>query len=774
MNPCPDGILSPVKLPQQPRFWIVLCFHFLLLTGPLFFTWVNEELFEFNKLLLVYGVTAAIAGLWSADMVLQQKVILKRTPIDWAVLLLLASHMVSTLLSIHPRTSIFGYYTRWHGGLLSIISYVMLHYAFVTYVTRRHLKGLLITVLVSLSLVSLYGFGEHFGVSMSCGLINSHIFLQESGGVGWHGLPQLVLAWFMQPSSFFNVSCWIQDVQHRVFASFGQPNWLAAYLVTLLPLAATSTLAQQKVPKTWSRAWLMNQALPLAVGLLAVSTLLFTGSRSGFLGLVAGVAVLGAAGTIGWWRRQASTSRRPAASPRIRTAGTWLVGAALLLTIWGSPFSPAITELLRSNGATGTPQAASTAETTAGSSSIEMGGTDSGAIRAIVWQGAIAVWQRYPLFGSGLETFAYSYYQDRPAAHNLVSEWDFLYNKAHNEFLNFLATTGVVGLLAYLAFLGNIAAMAAARIWDQNTPVTDSWWASGILAGLAGLSVTNFFGFSTVMVSVLLFLMPAVLVVLGKTETTKSQAQQTQRLYAQTWSSLKLSQLVSLGLVVLMTGFWWFSTWKTWRADHLFYQAQHLVDQGDYLSSLPLFGTAISLSPQEAVYYQHLATTYAQLAVEVAAAGQPEAAQEAADAAIATIDWAVKLNPVHLNILKAEARAYILLSQIDPQYLESANAALQRAAVLAPTDPKLLYNQALIAADQDRPDVARQLLTQAIELKPNYEAARMQLAELLAADHQTDAALEQYHYVLDFIAPNNSVARDKIASLSSKSNQRLK
>ena len=83
-----------------------------------------------------------------------------------------------------------------------------------------------------------------------------------------------------------------------------------------------------------------------------------------------------------------------------------------------------------------------------------LGGTDSGQIRLYVWQGALDIWKAYPLFGTGVETFAFAYYQFRPAEHNLTSEWDYLYNKAHNEYLNYLATTGALGLGSYLLFIG--------------------------------------------------------------------------------------------------------------------------------------------------------------------------------------------------------------------------------------------------------------------------------------------------------------------------------
>ena len=35
----------------------------------------------------------------------------------------------------------------------------------------------------------------------------------------------------------------------------------------------------------------------------------------------------------------------------------------------------------------------------------------------------------------------------------MTSEWDYLYNKAHNEYLNYLTTTGIVGLGTHLLLL---------------------------------------------------------------------------------------------------------------------------------------------------------------------------------------------------------------------------------------------------------------------------------------------------------------------------------
>src|SRR3989339_981087 len=143
---------------------------------------------------------------------------------------------------------------------------------------------------------------------------------------------------------------------------------------------------------------------------------------------------------------------------------------------------------------------------------IRVGGSDSMDIRKVVWQGAIELGQRYPLFGPGVETFAYTYYWVRPAAHNLLSEWDFLYNKAHNEYLNFLATTGFFGLLTYLLLIFSIIRVIARSnaTWLSWIPLAGKSHSTNdlktenrelktpLLLGSLSILITNYFGFSVV------------------------------------------------------------------------------------------------------------------------------------------------------------------------------------------------------------------------------------------------------------------------------------
>src|SRR5687768_13990136 len=111
---------------------IFFCFFALFFLTPLFFTPFNNELFEFNKMILVYALTVVITGCWILKMINQKSFIFNRTPLDIPILLFLLSQILSTIFSIDPHTSWWGYYSRSNGGLLSILSYITLYYAFVS------------------------------------------------------------------------------------------------------------------------------------------------------------------------------------------------------------------------------------------------------------------------------------------------------------------------------------------------------------------------------------------------------------------------------------------------------------------------------------------------------------------------------------------------------------------------------------------------------------------------------------------------------------------
>lgn len=166
-------------------------YYLLFLLVPLILTPFNYELFEFNKMLLAYAFTAVIVDSWAIKMIALKKIRIVRTPLDIPLILFLLSQIVSTIFSIDRHVSIWGYYSRFNGGLLSTISYTLLYYAFVTNFPKEKIKNLFNVAIISGIFTLTYGIAEHFGIDKDI---------------------------------------WVQDVQNRVFSTLGQPNWLAAYL----------------------------------------------------------------------------------------------------------------------------------------------------------------------------------------------------------------------------------------------------------------------------------------------------------------------------------------------------------------------------------------------------------------------------------------------------------------------------------------------------------------------------------------------------------------
>src|SRR3990167_10314000 len=152
---------------------IEYCFYCLFIIVPLILTPYNYELFEFNKMLTVYFFAIVIGAAWICRMVVNRRLIFVRTPFDIPLLLFLFSQVISTVISIDPHTSLWGYYSRFNGGLLSTISYLTLYYAAVSNFTKNDAKNLLKTLIAAAIMTSIYSAPEHFGHSPSCYVITA-------------------------------------------------------------------------------------------------------------------------------------------------------------------------------------------------------------------------------------------------------------------------------------------------------------------------------------------------------------------------------------------------------------------------------------------------------------------------------------------------------------------------------------------------------------------------------------------------------------------------
>ncbi|MBI3619591.1 hypothetical protein HY214_00360 [Candidatus Roizmanbacteria bacterium] len=185
----------------------VLRYVYLLLffAVPLVMASWTSELFEFNKIMVIYGASVIVFFLWGFKMILHKKIILKKTPFDIPIILFLLAQILATIFSIDFHTSLFGYYGRFNGGLISIIAYLILYYGAVSNFQASVVKRILLVSLAASGVAILWALPGKFGHDLSCLLFAGR----------------------------FDNSCWTDQFRpsERLFSFLGQPNWYAQYLL---------------------------------------------------------------------------------------------------------------------------------------------------------------------------------------------------------------------------------------------------------------------------------------------------------------------------------------------------------------------------------------------------------------------------------------------------------------------------------------------------------------------------------------------------------------
>ncbi len=697
---------------------MLFVFQTILIFVPLTWLSATSELFEFPKMLITYAGAILIGSLWITRMIQEKRLIYRRSVFELPILLFLASQTISTFTSIDMHTSLFGYYSRFNGGLFSLLSYALCYFAAISNFTASEARTLIKTIIYTGILGSLYAFPEHFGHSPSCLIITGH----------------------------FNASCWVQDVQNRVFGTFGQPNWLAAYLISII-FIPLSQIHQLK-----SKQWL--------IFILFFLVLLFTKSRSGIIGFLFSFVVFSILSFI------SNKSKENNVNKKLITAFGILIVSFLA---FGKNISGTTDKILTPlysvvSSSSHTPQPSPIQP----ANSLEINITPSSDIRRIVWKGAWELAKRNPFFGTGVETFAYTYYNVRPPEHNLVTEWNFLYNKAHNEFLNYAATTGFFGLGTYLFFLSSFVIWSLKQLIGFRVQGTEKklelysipCTLSALLSGFLALCISNFFGFSTVPVNTLLFLFPALAILL----TEKASEEKTQKL-----TTLTTAQYLGFSLTGISTLLLLIAVNRGLTAD-LNYNTGRAASGGqNYQVAIDKLQDAIRSIPDEPLYTDELAQTFSEIAARSAAGGQVAQASQAASLAIQLSDRTLNLNRYHLNYYRSRAKIFINLTTVNPEYIVEAGATLQAAIRLSPTDPKLWYNLGLIAKQLGRTDDAIKLLQKTIELKSNDEDARYQYGLLLETVGKPQEAKSQYEYSVTHINPTNPVMIDALQRIATTS-----
>ena len=210
----------------------------------LFFDRGTTTIFEPDKLALFRALILLLVGWQLSLWVLKLQPPPQRWPLIWPALALLGTTVLATFSSIAPRWSTWGSYERGQ-GLLTLLALVIYAYLVYRYRAVRPLNEWIpkATVLGS-AVVVLYALAQ--------------------------ALDADPFTWQVEPGSF------------PVFGTLGRSNYLASFLVMVIPLTVGWLLTCRERGKRWALSGLL-----LAQGL----ALLLARSRGGWLALGAAIPV---------------------------------------------------------------------------------------------------------------------------------------------------------------------------------------------------------------------------------------------------------------------------------------------------------------------------------------------------------------------------------------------------------------------------------------------------------------------------------------------------
>ncbi len=672
---------------------IQFLYGLLFFVTPILMSKDTSELFEFNKMLFIYVTTVLIAFFWLLKMIVHKKIILKKTPLDIPIIFFFLSQLISTIFSLDRHTSIFGYYGRFNGGLISTLSYMILYFAFVS--NSFNVEKILKSILTSSLFVILWAVPGKFGHDLTCLVFTGK----------------------------FNNLCWDNEIlafrpELRAFSTLGQPNWLGAYLAVSFFIGIYFLIKNSK-----NKKYLILNTCYL---LLNFSMILFTRSRSALFSVFVGLVLFAGYHLL-----------------FIKTSFKKVLIILLIVTVIPILFFKTGEDKVDKYLKFPITKFQETNNPPAGGPIIFSNVTESFDIRKIVWQGAWDLSKKYPLFGTGVETFAFSYNFVRPASHNLTSEWDYVYNKAHNEYLNFLATTGFVGLGSYLLMIVFVVVYGIKNYKKSLTPL--------LIISYITILITNFFGFSTTTAQLFFFLIPALVIMENhqQAETTKFE-----KVNAYQW--LVIFVLTTTTIYLL------FSIAIYYLADvNYSYGLKYLKPKTlDYQKAASYFERALKLR-QEPVYEDKFSGSLAYISALAAFQKQNDLAKQIAALADSYNRKTIQKYPKNVFYWKTRAKNMYYFYQVtgnDNELLQGVEA-LKTAKDLYPTDPKISYTLALYYStlyDSSKNNLEKnnwkrlslEKIENTIKLKLNFREAYLFKGQLLKKYGEIDEARQVFEYIL--------------------------
>jgi len=437
---------SNVEKVEKIMVYVLAALAFFL---PWVFTQKTYEYYEITKnTLLILGVIILLA-LWAVKVGLQKRLTLVRTPFDVPILIILVSSVISTIFSIYVQTSMWGFFSRLTGGLISTVILIALYYIIVNNITKKkYIKLVFKVLLVSISILALFIILKSFNAFESL-----FINLGES-----------------HPSLTF--------LNSPLFSPVGNPNAVAFVFLLSLPLVFVGISRSEDNIKEQFFSVISACLLLFAIG-ITTATPSFR-----IINLATWIIVLGSIITILLYKMPVNTNILVKFLPIV------------IVAIYSLFFSVnnQIRELVIKDF-----NFARYQEVPFDTSWSVISGT----FKEHKVKGF--------LFGTGLDTYAYNFPRFRPAEQNLEPNWHQNYTRSSTQIESILTNMGILGLIGFCIFMFFIASFFLKVVLKRDVS-TEGKLLFGMGAGVIIILVSIFLTYFSITIFFILWLLLGLLV----------------------------------------------------------------------------------------------------------------------------------------------------------------------------------------------------------------------------------------------------------------------
>lgn len=481
------------------------------------------------------------------------------------------------------------------------------------------------------------------------------------------------------------------DARSSVFSTLGRSNFLAAYLVLLLPLYLVG------IQRLRESAWRSPLVLLLAGAGL---TLGLTQVRGAWL--AAGVSVGAFLFLVGLPRIRLQLAR-----PSVITAGL-----AVLAVV-------AATGLLLA----------------------QAGG--SGAARLATWQATTRLILARPFFGYGPDALELAFPRVYPPELVYYQGRNFFTDRAHNLFLDWAATAGLLGLIAFLAVVGVVLWLGVRAIARSgNEEGTRTLLLAAFVAALVGSLADKVVSFDVSPTATASWLLIGAVVALVKPRPALPS------------TSVRLRTDLARGLVVMAVAVAIavsvIINIRPVAADVAARNAVHASEASRRGDAIRWSRDAIELWPGAPWYWALAAETMMQ-----AAPGVETVPEENLSQAAGILEKSLQRHPLRLDLWVRLGRVYADWGvDFDAEKLQLAHRAFERAVELAPNHGTVFHQWAQIDLRTGAWEPAAAKLHRAVDLDITNLVAWLQLAALYEDHERPREAMMAYRQAA-LLAPSS-------------------